>query len=308
MNNEMNGTTAEVLDQVEEEVEVQVEEEATEVEASEEAETEESEATEAEEVTEEATETEAIPSVKDDVVEAFLAEHPEIYTRVKLANRVMEMESEAACLRMAWEMAKDQAKITKDRYESHLENLREAIRKARQDGERLPLFDKSESEDATEDTEATEEEGGTEPAAELLLWRSVSIHELTHHGIGKTVAIKLEENGIKTLGDLADWSAPPSNKRLVDLPAIGEAKATRIEEALDRFWECNPQYCGGGETDAEPEEEEEEEEKEKEKATDRYATELGPCKHGIAGGWCRYCAKEADDEDVTEDDDDLADI
>ncbi len=63
-------------------------------------------------------------------------------------------------------------------------------------------------------------------------WRDQIIADLP--GLSFGTASKLTDQGIKTVGNIADWSN--GGKRLMDLDSIGEAKAAEIEEALDSFW------------------------------------------------------------------------
>ena len=63
-----------------------------------------------------------------------------------------------------------------------------------------------------------------------------------------------EQHEFETLGDLADWT---SKYQLTDINGIGPAKATQIDEALDKFWESR-QPEDEGEEDAEDEAGEEE--------------------------------------------------
>lgn len=72
-------------------------------------------------------------------------------------------------------------------------------------------------------------------------WREVSIEDA---GIPEKLCAFLLENKppIETLGDLADWT---SKYQLTDIMGIGPAKATQIDEAMDRFWET---YRPNGET------------------------------------------------------------
>lgn len=72
--------------------------------------------------------------------------------------------------------------------------------------------------------------------AEDDAWRSVPLDSLDLPRLALTV---LEHENIRTVGDLADWSAPPpqgKGRRLVDIDGIGEATAEKIDEALERFW------------------------------------------------------------------------
>lgn len=62
-------------------------------------------------------------------------------------------------------------------------------------------------------------------------WRAIPISELQ---LSKSIEnLLIEENGIKTIGDLSNWT---SRKRLTDLSKIGQAKADKIQEADEEFW------------------------------------------------------------------------
>lgn len=77
-------------------------------------------------------------------------------------------------------------------------------------------------------------------------WREVTIEDA---GIPEKLCVFLHENKppIETLGDLADWT---SKYQLTDIMGIGPAKATQIDEALDKFWESREPE-DEGEEDAE---------------------------------------------------------
>jgi hypothetical protein len=45
---------------------------------------------------------------------------------------------------------------------------------------------------------------------------------------------KIAEAELKTMGDITEYV---KHKRLIDIPGVGETSATRIEEALEAFWE-----------------------------------------------------------------------
>lgn len=62
-------------------------------------------------------------------------------------------------------------------------------------------------------------------------WKSISVSELKLQKSLETILV--EDNSIKTIGDIAEWTRW---KQLTDLKKVGEAKAEKIQEALDRFW------------------------------------------------------------------------
>jgi hypothetical protein len=65
-------------------------------------------------------------------------------------------------------------------------------------------------------------------------WRIAPVAGLVKFGLARSVINKLEDIGLKTINDLAVWSN--AGKLLQDIPGIGEAKATELENALDSFW------------------------------------------------------------------------
>lgn len=69
------------------------------------------------------------------------------------------------------------------------------------------------------------------PAPLFEMWRQTPVNELQ---LSDGIIMLLEEAGLDTIGKLADWTA--KDKRLTDIPHIGEAKAEAIEKALDIFW------------------------------------------------------------------------
>ena len=79
--------------------------------------------------------------------------------------------------------------------------------------------------------------GGVKAApepAEPEEWRSVTLAELTKHGLSRPIAAKLEEAGLATLGAIADWSK--SGKLFTDIAGIGNAGAEKIDDAMAAFW------------------------------------------------------------------------
>jgi hypothetical protein len=72
-------------------------------------------------------------------------------------------------------------------------------------------------------------------------WRTVPLAEvlLTAPGLKQ-----LAEAGIKTMGDMADFTANHSDfdDPLVGITGIGKAKAEKIQNDLDAFWAAHPEY------------------------------------------------------------------
>lgn len=67
-------------------------------------------------------------------------------------------------------------------------------------------------------------------------WKKVPLDELFSGAILKS----LNEGGIKTVGDLADYTAT-ENQRITDIAGIGPGKAETIDEVMLKFWAANPQ-------------------------------------------------------------------
>src|SRR5262245_24639682 len=71
----------------------------------------------------------------------------------------------------------------------------------------------------------------TKPVPLFEQWRA---HPVTELGLPDFVATLLQEAGLDTVGQIADWTS--AGKLLTDIPNVGEKKAEAIEQALERFW------------------------------------------------------------------------
>jgi hypothetical protein len=65
-------------------------------------------------------------------------------------------------------------------------------------------------------------------------WRDVPLSDVLSGYVTQTVADKLADAEIKTVGELSDYL---KKCKLTDIAGIGNAKAEAIERALERFWE-----------------------------------------------------------------------
>lgn len=81
-------------------------------------------------------------------------------------------------------------------------------------------------------------------------WRSAPIADLD---LGKSLTEKLEENGINTLGELEDLRAKICDRKAEWPKGIGEAKITKIEDAVITWLQSNQQSFVAEEAEAEPE-------------------------------------------------------
>lgn len=69
------------------------------------------------------------------------------------------------------------------------------------------------------------------PAPVKKFWKEVTLDEL---GIEKkTLIMKLNENGIKTLGDIMDWKL--RGRDLDEIKGLGEAKIKIVDDAVDKY-------------------------------------------------------------------------
>jgi len=78
---------------------------------------------------------------------------------------------------------------------------------------------------------AGESQPGRDQGEEDVSWKTVSVSALRLPKSLETILV--EDNSIKTIGDIAEWTRW---NQLVDLKKVGEAKAEKIQEALDEFW------------------------------------------------------------------------
>lgn len=147
----------------------------------------------------------------------------------KLA-RIISLNAEVSLLHHAHLIAAESAKEKKKAWESASERLQSTIRGF---SERYPLFDREKP-----------QESSSEPAKAVAdeSWREVDIDILVSHGLSESIAEKLEENGIATIGDLADLTREHGDRWRSELKGIGEAKAEKIDAAFSAFWAANPQH------------------------------------------------------------------
>jgi hypothetical protein len=171
------------------------------------------------------------------------------------------------CQELAWEIATNhielaKAKASVKRLNKAIESAVAELESAEEDGpEELPLFDQANrtpiqqeqtklpscsgnTDDCTcptcsqarVDRQATTTEDVTdasEATPDTEDWRSVTVEQL---GISPAICKILresQEKPIATLGDIADHC---KEYQLTDLKKIGEAKAEKIQEAMDAYW------------------------------------------------------------------------
>lgn len=138
--------------------------------------------------------------------------------RIEALKHILELNGRIRRAGVVFADATDAAKAAKKHYEGLQKDLGLFIAGLEKP---MPLFDgKAES---------------NGQAAEDGSWREEDIEAIgLEFGLPASVASKLAEAGIVTLGQLADWTA--SGKELNDIPGIGDAKCESINAALERFW------------------------------------------------------------------------
>lgn len=149
----------------------------------------------------------------------------------KRLAEIVERNREGMALHDEWQEKAEAAKAAKKRWEAHQESTQRFIAGL---DETFPLFDGAERKAPP----APAEPVVSDPAPSPEPWRAVPTADLGRFDLSPKIVEKLTEAGLSTIGQLADWSA--SEKRLTDIPGVGASTATKIEEALDRFWASQP--------------------------------------------------------------------
>lgn len=141
-------------------------------------------------------------------------------------ERLSFLEESASDAHCRVDAIKQELKEAKLEAEAADAAIRRLLREEKNDAERplLKLAGDASSADGEESDES---------------WRSISIDEL---GLPAKVCESLRENvpSLATVGAISDWANTPDangrHKQLTDVKGIGAAKATQIDEALDRVW------------------------------------------------------------------------
>lgn len=139
-----------------------------------------------------------------------------------LLAKIREQEQLVAACEDRLTDAKEEVKECRERFDVEVAKLRGLIRGSQ---EKHPLFDGANESSKGADDAAPED------------WRDVEISSLN---IPDSLATKLYESSIESIGDLVDWQS--SGKQIVGIKGVGAAKADKIADALEEFWRANPQY------------------------------------------------------------------
>lgn len=126
----------------------------------------------------------------------------------------------------AYRLAKDDCLAKKKVYDSLTQRLHETISQAR-NPEPFPLVDGQANSNSN---------GRASPAGDES-WRSVRLEDALL-GLNPSFIRKLNDGLLYTVGELANYTAEDGGRRrLTDIPGIGPATVTKIDAALDGFWE-----------------------------------------------------------------------
>lgn len=145
-------------------------------------------------------------------------------------DRICLRQRECRKLELEWVQINESAKAAKKQWEASVEKLSRII-----ESEGEPTLFNQHVADAVHDGEIIDADFMTEPATEDDSWKAVPLTDL---GI-TTLAAKLAEAGISTVGELAAYTEPNASgyaKRLSDIKGIGGKKCELVEEALTKFW------------------------------------------------------------------------
>ena len=94
---------------------------------------------------------------------------------------------------------------------------------------------------------APSEDGEAYPVlAEDEAWKYVRFDQMSEYGIKPSDIGKLAEAEIHTMGAMTEWLTASPNRRLTDVPGIGEATADRISDACIKYHEAHPRQKAAG--------------------------------------------------------------
>lgn len=149
-----------------------------------------------------------------------------------------EMETEARAAEDKYLALKAQAAEAKKIFEGMAAELRQLIRKRREQRGRPPEKDLfTAAGGGVVDAEYTVTPGDADPLENL--WREYPLSRWTAFGLTAKQIDKLGSAGISTVGDLADYTRPNDSgwsKKLTDVAGVGKGTAEKIEEANLAFF------------------------------------------------------------------------
>lgn len=146
-------------------------------------------------------------------------------------SKIRETESRAAMIAAEIDGIKEDLKSAKQRYDDTIILLRSMVRRGPDPQASLPFPDDDDATPAPVQIDQPPTTSTTVDGDDV--WRAVPIVELEN--LAEPIKQKLLDANLNTVGELADFTA--SGKLLTDIKGIGDAKAEKIEYALECFWE-----------------------------------------------------------------------
>lgn len=152
------------------------------------------------------------PAVKS----ATAATDPDLSQLFKLRDRVRELEAREYQAHENYKVAKKNRESAQAEVDDYIDEMRQPT---------LFNVDALPRPEAAKPAEAQDDESDD--------WKATTTAEL---GLPVPIVTLLDAHNpaIRTLGDIADFTA--SGGQLTDIKGIGEAKATKIEDACNAFW------------------------------------------------------------------------
>lgn len=160
-------------------------------------------------------------------------------------DEIAELERECQEAETAFEKAKKAAKEAREFFDLKVSELRKAIRAI---STPMPLYEPKNGQqtapinpDLESVLEAESDQDQAEQDEEAL---ATPLSEVfAEAGLSEAITSCFYRKNLQTVGDLAKWTAAEPwpgagyNNELHDLEGIGDVKAEKVEEALEKFWE-----------------------------------------------------------------------
>jgi hypothetical protein len=147
-----------------------------------------------------------------------VSKHGEEIGSTEMLNRIRALKDEVRVDFTNFQLAKKEASDLKKEWETSVEKLLKLIDLSQ---EGSPLFDGIQTDDKGQANLETDDS-----------WKDVRLSEI-FAGLPPGLQQKVEDASLLTLSEITEWC---KHKRLTDIPGVGQANATKLEEAIDAFW------------------------------------------------------------------------
>lgn len=173
----------------------------------------------------------------------------------EILRKIAEAEAEAEAAAREVEARKADLKDAKEDYEAAINRLRRLSRQIGNDASRplLAVVEANAKANAEMISDAAEvNQGGNAPVVETVVgvvpqppkdesWRECRFDDATEFPTLGSLATKLYEAGIETVGQLSDFQAKHGEFWAKEIKGIGKSKAEKISDAMIEFWKKHPQ-------------------------------------------------------------------